>query len=80
MSVGVFNSRTGQMYDMRSPDKNPHSPTCSLHLRRVCGVCPHFDGPLRGKGRCRLLDFEGRGGRSAHDCEHWSRKVAGANG
>jgi hypothetical protein len=52
----------------------PLAATCPLHLRRVCGVCPHFDGELRGPGRCREFGFSANGWRDARDCGLWERR------
>lgn len=46
-----------------------------LHLRRICGACPHFTGRrLRDVARCSHLGVS-RDGTDA-GCEDWSRKNA----
>lgn len=61
----------------RVPHQNPHSETCCLHLRRVCGACPHFSGEkIRQGGFCRMSLQAISGRDDASDCEHWTRKIA----
>ena len=61
----------------RDPFRNPHNQHCELHLQRVCGVCLHFAGDLRGDGQCQQTQVAMRGRRQAGDCPWWSRKTAG---
>lgn len=55
---------------------NPFSGNCPLHLRVVCGVCRHFDGDLRGRGRCGVHAAGVSGARDARRCEFWGRRDA----
>jgi hypothetical protein len=65
----------------RDNGSNPRSGTCALHLRRICGVCPHFEGGgIRASGRCGLLGRDVSGRSDAARCEHWERRLAGADG
>lgn len=62
----------------RAPEENPLSGACRPHLRRICGVCEHFDAASIGAvGRCSELGFVASGLRSAKSCALWSRRMAG---
>lgn len=66
--------------NFRRAKENPHNPQCPLHLRRVCGVCTHFDGPLKSeeKRACTALQITTRAARTAKDCRRFERKTHGA--
>ena len=70
----LVNTRTGQPYPQRDPRRNPLSGSCKLSLRRVCGVCVHFDGDLRAGGTCARFKLEVEGRAGARDCASWARK------
>ncbi|WP_296433247.1 hypothetical protein [Yoonia sp.] len=55
---------------------NPRHPQTPLHLRRICGVCAHFDGTLRKGGQvdCLKLKIKVRAPHGAADCAQWVRK------
>lgn len=71
-----FRRSNGLTIPLREGVSNPHSPRCALHLRRVCGVCQHFKGDLRGAGHCGLMNLDLPGRRDARACSHWARRVA----
>lgn len=54
----------------------PMLASCPLHLKRVCGVCTHFDGDLRGDGVCRKMAVALRGRADPGDCLFWERRSA----
>lgn len=60
----------------RKDNENPLSPTCKLHLRRICGTCAHFDGELRQAAcaRCTIFRAERHPMKSASKCDRWTRK------
>jgi len=66
---------------------NPKNPQCALALRRICGVCAHFMGPLKPSAeghnpraalvsRCAEFDVAKHAHRCAADCPRWTRKTA----
>lgn len=65
---------------LRNRIHNPHEIGCPLALRRVCGVCKHFDGELRGRGFCadQSKSVKGNGVR-AESCAKWTRKTKGVD-
>lgn len=63
---------------LRPGERNPMAPQCPLHLRRVCGVCVHFErrDPAAGigsQGQCPKFGRTLRGNTSAAECEFWTR-------
>lgn len=62
----------------RPAERHPLTSRCPLHLRRVCGVCTHYDGNLRDTGTCTRFGGDRRGGQSAADCDDWERRWKGA--
>ncbi|MGR3498794.1 MAG: hypothetical protein ACU0E9_07870 [Limimaricola soesokkakensis] len=60
--------------------KHPKHPACPTALRRICGVCTHFDGDLSSQGgrRCTLRDLNVTAGRPAGKCKRWSRRMGPA--
>ena len=75
----IFESAGGYRptVQMRPSDRNPLTPGCPMHLRRVCGVCAHFGGgKIVSEGPCAKLGGDVRGGRNAAECADWSRKSA----
>lgn len=72
----VIDSRTGFSVPMREPHENPLNHSCALHLKRVCGVCPHFGGlTVRVSGRCAKIGLVVAGNRPAHQCDWWERQT-----
>lgn len=61
----------------RADDRNPLSGRCPLALRRICGVCRHFQGAnIRAVGRCVKFGYGRLGGpSSAADCQDWERRT-----
>lgn len=59
----------------RTAHTHPRSERCLTHLRRICGVCPHFPGAMRATGqRCRKLGRTVDGLDRAWQCEYWTRR------
>lgn len=60
----------------RKDNENPLSPTCKLHLRRICGTCAHFDGELRQAACaiCTIFRAKRHPMKSASKCDRWTRK------
>ncbi|MFG6549758.1 hypothetical protein ACGYLV_11915 [Sulfitobacter sp. M21595] len=60
----------------RKDHENPLSPTCKLHLRRICGTCAHFDGELRQAAcaMCTIFRAKRHLMKSAGKCDRWTRK------
>lgn len=63
---------------LRAKEAHPLNPRCPMHLRRVCGVCVHFEGGLRDAkpARCAIWDRLAMPGRRADTCRHFERKGA----
>lgn len=61
----------------RDLTETPTNAQCKIHLRRTCGSCIHFTGPvIRTTGKCRAFQRQGKfmGTKSAITCEMWERK------
>jgi hypothetical protein len=56
--------------------QDPRAPQTPFHLRRICGVCAHFDGTLRSGGQVDCLKFKikVRAPHGAAQCAEWARK------
>ena len=61
----------------RPDTQNPNSGRSPLALRRICGVCQHFQGDsIVAVGRCARLGRDALSGRArASDCEYWGRRT-----
>lgn len=66
-----------RIINSRADERNPNSGRCPLALRRICGVCRHFQGAhIRAVGRCgRFGVSDLRGPSSAARCEDWERRT-----
>lgn len=74
-----MNSPTRPLIQPRPSHANPRADNCPLHLRRICGVCRHFEGAhLRDVANCARHGVHMRGVAGAQDCPDWERKVEGA--
>ncbi len=65
----------GDLYRNNLRPLDPRDPRCPLHLRRVCGVCPHFAGNLRTRGAvaCGHTGLPVHAARNPGACRQWSR-------
>lgn len=76
MSEIVY-SRTGLVHPLRGSNSNPRYPSCPLHLKVICGVCPHFEGQkIRQIARCSKLGLRVDGRSGTGGCEYWERKTS----
>lgn len=72
-------TQTVHLVRPRPPEQSPFSSSCRLALRRICGVCAHFDGAsMRDAGTCLKFSAAVTGPQSAAGCDLWSRKLAKA--
>lgn len=79
--MGVFErefvSARGRALKHRDQHRRPMSPTCPMHLRRVCGTCEAFPvgADMRSEGQiCARLQKTVDGTQCAAACNLWSRK------
>lgn len=68
----------GGWVTFRPPEENPFDGRCKPALRRVCGVCAHFDGTLSEVGArpCAALGINTGAGKDAGKCRRFTRKSA----
>lgn len=80
-SISDIDKNVGDGFRINLRAVDPRDPRCPLHLRRVCGVCPHFAGTLAADAtaRCDHLAREIRADRNPGGCPKWSRRLAVAS-
>lgn len=66
---------SGAPVRFRPAEATPTNPFCALHLRRVCGVCEHFQGPvIRCVAECGKGEGRVDGRTDARGCTFWGRR------
>jgi hypothetical protein len=67
---------------LRRPNiKNPYLSSCSVALKRICGVCVHHGADTLApvSGTCGMFGHETSTRAAAGDCDAWARKSAPAD-
>ena len=66
-----------QFSTFRQDRRNPYDHRCALALKRVCGVCTHFQGALKdqSKSPCGYFGHPMHPQNSASKCHRFERKT-----
>jgi len=82
----IWGNRAAAVITRRAETANPRLASCKLHLRRICGTCAHYQGPLwpdrqhppgPARASCTALQITTGRTTSAQDCKSWIRPSKG---